>query len=154
MNRKSALLIVAGVVLFGIFKLMGTKRRHPSDSAARTAQTARNRRPFKNAVVELTFRSRSLNQGEEFLSATGRRTEYIDAAGGRRREDYESNVTSMRQSTSTARLTLIFDGTKLYIVRNKDAIRAGSVMDLREGYDYTVWQDALAEAFPAARNCG
>jgi hypothetical protein len=98
-------------------------------------------------VVELTFRSRSQNQGEEFLSATGRRVEYIDAAGGRRREDYERNVTTMRQATSTEGLTLIFDGAKLYIVRSRDGNRAGSVMDLREGYDYTVWEDAAAEAF-------
>lgn len=147
MSRKSTLLIIVGIVLTGIIKLVGTKRQHAPDGAAGTAETAGHRRPFRNALVELTFRSRSLNQGEEFLSATGRRIEYIDAARGRRREDYESRVTTMRQSTSAERLTLIFDGTKLYIVRNKDGNRAGSVMDLREGYDYTVWEDAAAEAF-------
>jgi hypothetical protein len=93
----------AGIVLIGIFKLVRTKRQHPSDSVAGTAPTPRDRRPFRNAVIELTFRSQSRNQGEEVLSATGRRTEYIDAAGGRRREDYESAVTTMRQSTSTER---------------------------------------------------
>jgi len=98
-------------------------------------------------VVELTLGSKSLNQGEEVLSATGRRIEYIDAVGGRRREDYESHVTTMRQATSTEGLTPIFDGRKLYIVRNKDGNRSASVMDLREGYDYTVWEDAAAEAF-------
>jgi len=147
MSRKRTLLIIAGIVLIGIIKLVGTKRQHAPDGAAGTAQTAGNRRPFRSAVVELTFGSRSMNQGEEFLGAAGRRMEYIDAVGGRRREDYESSVTAMRQSTSTERLTLIFDGTKLYIVRNKDGNRAGSIMDLREGYDYTVWEDAAAEAF-------
>lgn len=149
MSRNSTRLIIAAIVLIAIFKLVGTRRPHPSDGAAGSAQTTGgNRRPFKSAVVELTFGSRSLNQGQEVLSATGRRVEYIDAVGGRRREDYERTVTTMQQSTSTERLTLIFDGTKLYVVRNKDGTRAGSVMDLHEGYDHTVWEDALAEAFP------
>ena len=147
MNRKSTLLIIAGIMLIVIFKVVGAKRQHPSDSAAGTAPIARDRRPFRNAVVELTFGSKSLNQGEEVLSATGRRIEYIDAVGDRRREDYQSHVTTMRQATSTEGLTLIFDGRKLYIVRNKDGNRSASVMDLREGYDYTVWEDAAAEAF-------
>lgn len=148
MSRKSTLLIVAGIVLIGIFQLVGTKRPQPSEGAAGSAQTTGHRRPFKSAVVELTFGSRTLNQGQEVQSATGRRVEYIDAAGGRRREDYESTVTTMQQSISTEQLTLIFDGTKLYIVRNNNGTRAGSAMDLHEGYDYAVWEDALAEAFP------
>ncbi len=146
MSRKGTLLIIAGIMLIVIFKVVGAKRQDPSDAAG-TAHIAQARRPFRNAVVELTFGSRSLNQGEEVLSATGRRIEYIDAVGGRRREDYESHVTTMRQSTSTEGLTLIFDGRKLYIVRSKDGNRSASVMDLREGYDYTVWEDAAAEAF-------
>jgi len=151
MNRKGTLLIIVGIVLIaaaaGIFKLQRIKPQRPPDGAAGAAQTAANQLPFRNAVVELTFQSRSLDQREEVLSSTGRRIEYIAAAGGRRREDYERSVTVMRKSTSTEGLTLIFDGTKLYIVRNKDGNRAGSVMDLHEGYDYTVWEDAAAEAF-------
>lgn len=81
-------------VVAAIFQLQGTKRHHPSDGAAATAQTARDRYPFRSAVM-------------------GRRIECIDATGGRRREDYERSVTSMRQLTSTEGLTLIFDGTKL-----------------------------------------
>lgn len=84
MSRKGKLWIIAGVVLLavvsGIFTLQQTKRQ-PSDGAAGTTEATKDRRPFRNAVVELTFRSSSFNQGEEFLSATGRRIEYIDAAG-------------------------------------------------------------------------
>jgi hypothetical protein len=149
MNRKGPLLIIAGLALVAavasIFKLQATKRQHPSDSAAGTAQALGDRRPFRSAVVELTFRSKSLHEGEEYLSATGHRTEYIDAAGGRRREDYERIVTTMRQSTSTEALTLIFDGTNLYTVTSNNGTRAGHVTDLREGYDYTIWEDAAAE---------
>jgi hypothetical protein len=151
MSRKGTLLIIAGIVLIaavaGIVKLQGTKRQHPSDGAAGAAQTVADRRPFKNAVVELTFRSKSLHEGEEYISETGRGIEYIDAAGGRRRQDFEHTVTTLRQLTSTQRLTLIFDGTKLYIVTtSKDGQRAGRVTDLREGYDYTVWEDAFIES--------
>ncbi len=151
MNRTSTLSIIVAFVLIAVVARMcrppRATRLHPVDAAAGTAHTAGQRRPFSNAVVELTFRSRSLNQGQEVLSATGRRVEYIDAAGGRRREEYQNNVTTLGQGTSTERLTLIFDGTKLYILRTKDGTRTGSVMDLREGYDYTVWEDAAAEAF-------
>lgn len=144
MSRKGALLIIAAIVLIavvaGIVKLQGTKRQHASDGAAGTAQ-----RPFKTAVVELTFRSKSLHEGEGYLSDTGRGTEYIDAAGGRRRQDFERTITAMRQLTTTEGLTLIFDGTKLYIVTSKNGKRAGRVADLREGYDNTVWKDAAAE---------
>jgi hypothetical protein len=150
MSRKGALLIIAAIVLIavvaGIVKLQGTKRQRPSDGAAGTAQTAADRRPFRNAVVELTFRSKSLHEGEEYISETGRGIEYIDAVGGRRRQDFEHTVTTLRQLTSTQGLTLIFDGTELYIVTTgKDGQRAGRVTDLREGYDYTVWEDAAAE---------
>jgi hypothetical protein len=93
--------------------------------------------------VELTFGSKSLHDGEEYTSSTGRRIEYIDATGGRRREDYKRSVTAMRQLNTTEGLTLIFDGTKLYTVTSKVGKRAGRVTDPREGYDYTVWEDAL-----------
>ncbi|MGB2901673.1 MAG: hypothetical protein WBB89_20625 [Candidatus Acidiferrum sp.] len=149
MSRKGQLLIIAGIALVAavvwIFKLQATKQLHPFDSAAGTAQTQGDRRPFRSAVVELTFRSKSLHQGEEYLSETGHGIEYIDAAGGRRRQDFERTVTALRQLTSTEGLTLIFDGTKLYIVTSKDGKRAGRVTDLREGYDYTVWEDAFSE---------
>lgn len=60
MIRKSALLIVAGIVLIGIFKLVGTKRQHPSDGGAVTAQTAKSQRPFRDSRLfspptDLTF---------------------------------------------------------------------------------------------------
>jgi hypothetical protein len=148
MSRKGTLLIIAGIVLIAVIaaivKLQGTKRQHPSGSAG-AAQTAADRRPFRNAVVELTFRSKSLHQGEEYISETGRGIEYIDAAGGRRRQDFERTVTTLRQLTSTQGLILMFDGAKLYIVTSKDGQRTGRVTDLREGYDYTVWEDAAAE---------
>jgi hypothetical protein len=151
MSRKGTLLIIAGIALIaavaGIVKLRGTKRQRPFDGAGGTAQTAADSRPFRNAIVELTFRSKSLHQGEEYISETGHGIEYIDAAGGRRRQDFEHTVTTLRQLTSTQGLTLIFDGTKLYIVTtSKDGQRAGRVTDLREGYDYTVWEDAFIES--------
>lgn len=112
-----------------------------------TARKLGDRRPFRNAVVELTFRSRSLRDGQEILSATGHRTEYIDAADGRRREDYDNTITALQQPTSldTEALTMIFDGTKLYVIRSNADRKVGHVADLREGYDYTVWEDAAVE---------
>jgi hypothetical protein len=149
MSRKGTLLIIAVIMLIavvvGIVKLQGTKRQHPLDDAAGTAQTAGVRHPFRNAVVELTFRSKSLHNGEEYLSETGRGIEYIDAAGGHRRQDFEHTITTLRQSTSTEGLAMIFDGTNLYTVTNKGGNRAGRVSDLREGYDFTVWEDAFIE---------
>jgi hypothetical protein len=147
MERK--VLIIAGIALIavvtGIVALQRTKRHDPLDEGAGTAQRAGGGRPFRNAVVELTFRSKSLHEGEEYLSETGRGIEYIDATGGRRRQDYERSVTTLRQLTSTQGLTMIFDGTTLYTVTNKGGNRAGRVSDLREGYDYTVWEDAFIE---------
>jgi hypothetical protein len=105
------------------------------------AQTTPNH-PFRNAVLELTFRSRTITEGEEILSSTGRRTEYIDAANRRRREEYEIDITTMRQLHSSQRRTLIFDGRNLYIVASKDGNRAGRVTDLGQGFDYHVWEDA------------
>jgi hypothetical protein len=146
LSSKGTLLIIAGIVLIavvtGIVTLQGTKRQHPSDSAAGIPQTAEDRRPFRNAVVEVRFRSKSLHEGEEYLSETGRGIEYIDAAGGRRRQDFENTVTAMRQLTTTEGITLIFDGTKLYTLTSKNGNRAGRVTDLGEGYDYKVWEDA------------
>src|SRR5260370_34188716 len=104
MNRTSTLSIIVGFVLIAVvarmFRPSRATRLHPVDAAAGTAHTAGKRRPFSNAVGELTFRSRSLNQGQEFLSATGRRVEDSDAAGARRRDDYETNVTTLGQGTS------------------------------------------------------
>jgi len=149
MSRKGTLWIIAGIALVavvtGVIMLQGTKRQRPLEGAAGTTKTAEDRRPFRNAVVELTFRSKSLREGEEYLSETGRGSEYIDAVGGRRRQDYERTVTTLRQLTSTQGLTLIFDGTKLYMVTSKDGKRTGRVTDLHDGYDYTVWEDAFIE---------
>jgi hypothetical protein len=148
MGRK--VLVIAGIVLIALVAavatLQRTKRRSPLvEEGAGAAQTAGDRRPFRSVVVELTFRSKSVHQGEEYLIETGRGIEYIDAIGGRRRQDYEHTVTTLRQLTSTEGLTMIFDGTKLYMVSNKGGNRAGRVSDLRQGYDYTVWQDASIE---------
>lgn len=146
MSRKGPVLI-AGIALVvlcaGIWELQAMKRQAKPTAAADASSTQVKHNPFRSAVVELTFRSKSLHEGEEYISATGRRIEYIDALGGRRREDYERSVTTMRQLNSTEGFTLIFDGSKLYAVTNKDGKRAGRVMDLHEGYDYTVWEDAL-----------
>jgi len=95
--------------------------------------------------VELTFRSQSLHSGVEFLSETGHRTEYIDVTSGRRREDYSSNVTAMGQSTSIQSLVWIFDGTNFYVSVDKQGKRANRVMEIRVGYDYTIWGDAAVE---------
>jgi hypothetical protein len=139
--------LIAGIALVvicaGILGLRAMKRQATSAVDASSTQVKRN--PFQNAVVELKFSSRTLHNGEEVLSATGHRLEYIDATGGRRREDYERHVTTMRQLNSTEGLTLIFDGTSLYAVTSQHDTRVGRVTDLREGYDYTVWEDAAAE---------
>ena len=142
MSRKVTLSVIAVIVLMTLatwlFK-QGTKAERGR------AQTTANY-PFRNAVVELTFRSRTINQGgEELLSSSGRRTEYIDAAYRRRREDYEIDNTSIGKFHSTQSHTLIFDGRNVYMVTNEDGNRKGWVTDLGEGYDYHVWEDALVE---------
>ena len=148
-STKGLLLIIAGFALLAaggwILKLQATKQQKPIDSAPGTAQTQGVRPPFRNAVVELTFRSRSIQEGEEYLSSTGHRTEYIDVTGGRRREDYDKTTLALQKLTSTETLTLIFDGTKLYAIASKEGKQAGKVADLREGYDFTIWKDSAVE---------
>jgi len=152
MSRKGILVIIAGLVLVAgavwIFNLQASKGQRAFNNASGTARALKDRRPFRNAVVELTFRSRSLRDGQETMSATGHRTEYIDAAGGRRREDYDNTITALQTPTSldTETLTMIFDGTKLYVIGSiADGPKRGHVADLREGYDYSVWEDAAVE---------
>lgn len=133
MNRRAITAIVACILLLvvaGIFTIQRTKGRQ---------------RPFRTAVVELTFRGRSLNQGAEYLTETGRRIEYIDALNGRRREDLERNVTTLVQHASTDRFTLIFDGRKLYTVRNEGGNGVALVTDLGESFDSPVWLDTPME---------
>jgi hypothetical protein len=148
MNRKGMGLIVASILLMlvvaGIFKIRPTKGQQPPE-LRHAAQTARAQRPFRTAVVELTFRGRSLSQGEEYLSETGRRIEYIDARNNRRREDLERNVTTLGQQASTDRFTLIFDGRKLYTVRNEGGNGVALITDLGEGFDSPVWLDTPIE---------
>ena len=58
----------------------------------------------------------------------------------------------MRQLTSTEALTSIFDGSNLYAITEKDDQRVGHVIDMHEGYDYTIWRDsALANSTKRAR---
>jgi hypothetical protein len=138
MSRRGTLSVIAVIVVIALITWLfkpGTKAQ-----SARARTTANH--PFRNGVVELTFRSRTITLGEEMLSSTGRRTEYIDAANRRRREDYEIDITTMRQLHSIQRRTLIFDGRNLYIVREENGKRGGTVTDLGEGFDYHVWEDA------------
>jgi hypothetical protein len=148
MSRKGPVLI-AGIVLVvicaGIWGLRAMKRQAQPTPADDGSSTQVKRNPFRNAVVELKFSSRTVHNGEEIFSATGHRVEYIDVTSGRRREDYERHFTAMRQLNSTEGLTLLFDGTNLYTVTSQHGTRVGRVTDLREGYDYTVWEDAAAE---------
>jgi hypothetical protein len=150
MSRKGPILI-AGIALVvicgGIWGLQAMKRQPKPTAAAEASSTQAKRNPFRSAVVELKFWTRSLHNGEEYLSATGHRIEYIDVTGGRRREDYARNVTVLRQSTSVETLTRIFDGADFYIVTEKEGKRTGHVMEMREGYDYTIWEDAAVEKF-------
>jgi hypothetical protein len=150
MSRKGPVLI-AGIALVaicvGICGLQAMKRQPQPTAAADASSTQVQRNPFRSAVVELKFWSRSLNNGEEYLSATGHRIEYIDVTGGHRREDYARNLTVLRQSTKLETLTGIFDGADLYIVTEKEGKRTGQVMDMREGYDYTIWEDSAVEKF-------
>jgi len=144
MNHKAMGLIVACILLMvvvaGIFKIPRTKGQ-----SRNATQTARAQPPFHTAVVELTFRGRSLNQGEVYLTETGRRIEYIDAVNGRRREDVERDVTTLGQRASTDRYTLIFDGRKLYTVRDEGGNGVALVTDLGEGFASPVWPDAPME---------
>jgi hypothetical protein len=141
MSRKGPVLI-AGIALVvtcvGIWGLQAMKRQPKPTAAVDASSTQVKRNPFRSAVVELKFWSRSLHDGEEYLSATGDRIEYIDVIGGRRREDYGRNVTALRQSTTVETLTGIFDGADLYIVTEKEGKRTGRVMDMREGEDSAV----------------
>jgi hypothetical protein len=150
MSRKGPVLI-AGIALVvicvGIWGLQAMNRQ-PKPTPATGASSAQVKpNPFRSAVVELKFWSRSLHNGEEYLSATGHRIEYIDVTGGRRREDYARNVAVLGQSTSVETLTEIFDGANFYIATEKEGKRAGHVMDMREGYDYTIWEDSAVEKF-------
>lgn len=150
MSHKGPLLI-AGIALMaicaGIWGLQAIKRQPEPIAAASAASTQGQRTPFRSAVVELNFSNRSLHNGEEYLSATGHRIEYIDVSSGRRREDYGRNVTVLRQLTSVETLTEIFDGADFYIVTDKDGKRTGHVVDMRQGYDYTIWEDSAVEKF-------
>jgi hypothetical protein len=149
MSRKGPLLVIGItlVVCTGILGLLGMKRQPKPVAASGAAPTQAQRKPFRSAVVELNFSNRSLHNGEEYLSATGHRIEYIDVTGGRRREDYARNVTVVRQSTSVETLTGIFDRANFYIATEKEGKRTGHVMEMREGYDYTIWEDSAVEKF-------
>jgi hypothetical protein len=150
MSRKWPALI-AGIALVvicvGTWGLQAMKRQPKPLAASGAAPAQAQRNPFRSAVVELNFSNRSLHHGEEYLSATGHRIEYIDVTGGRRREDYGRNVTVLRQLNSVETLIGIFDGADFYIVTEKDGKRSGLVIDMREGFDYTVWEDAAVEKF-------
>ena len=148
MSRKGPLLIAGiGLVVIcaGIWGQQAMKRQPKSVAAASAASAQGQRSPFRSAVVELNFSNRSLHNGEEYLSATGHRIEYIDVSSRRRREDYGRNVTVLHQLTSVETLTGIFDGADFYIVTEKEGKRAGHVLNMREGYDYSVWEDSAAE---------
>jgi hypothetical protein len=148
MSRNGPVLI-AGIALVvisaGIWGMRAMKQQPKPTGADDASSTQVKRNPFRNAVVELKFSNRTVHNGEEVLNATGHRIEYIDVTGGHRREDYVRNVTVLRQLNSTEGLTLIFDGTNLYTVTSQHDTRVGRVTDLREGYDYTVWEDAAVE---------
>ena len=144
---RNGLLLIIGISLVACTAILGLQRmKRPKPIAADGSPPTQAQRPFRTAVVELEFRSHSQNNnGEEYLRATGHRTEYIDVTGGRRREDYVRNVTALGQLTSVETLTGIFDGASFYIVTEKDGKRAGHVLKMREGYDYTIWGDSAAE---------
>jgi hypothetical protein len=150
MSRKGPVLI-AGIALVvicvGIWGLQAMTRQPKPTAAADPPPAQVKRNPFRSAVVELKFWSRSLNHGEEYLSSTGHRIEHVDVTGGRRREDYARNVTVLGQSTSVETLTEIFDGANFYIATEKEGKRTGHVMDMHEGYDYTIWEDSAVEKF-------
>ena len=144
------LLLVAAVALVavcaGIFGLRAAKRPNPSDPSTDATQAQLNGKPFRSVVVELTFQSRSLDDGVETLSATGHRTEYIDAAGGRRREEYSSNDTIVGgQLPSQQSVTWTFDGTHFYLWIDKDGKRMNRMAEIHEKFGSPIWADAAVE---------
>jgi hypothetical protein len=149
MGRKRRTLIIAGlavVVCAGIFAVRMTKSQQPSGRVPGAPRAQEKRGPFRSAVVELTFQSRSLHDGVEFLGTTGHRTEYIDIAGGRRREDYSANETVMGgQSPSNPTMTWIFDGSNFYMMVDKDGRRVNRMAEMHGGFDYPIWADAMVE---------
>jgi len=149
MGRKATILIIVAVALVavsvGIFARQAAKWQHTSSAVTGSAQTQAKPNPFRSAVVELTFSSRSVHDGVEFLSAAGRRIEYIDVTGGRRREDYTSTDTAMSQLTTNTAVTWIFDGSHLYAMIDHNNKREGHVVEMREGYGGTIWGDAAVE---------
>jgi len=148
-DRKTTILVIAAIafvaVCVAVFAARAMRGQHASSAHVPLAQAQERRKPFRSAVVELTFSSRSVHDGVEFLSATGRRIEYIDATGGRRREDYTSTDTAMRQLTSNTAVTWIFDGSKLYAVSDHNNNRRARVVEFGEGYSGTIWADAAVE---------
>ena len=149
MNRLKPLFTIAGIAIAicaAIVALHVTKSQGPLDRSAEAAQAQAKRGPFRSVVVELTFQSRSTDNGEETLSATGHRTEYIDVAGGRRREEYSSNNTIVGgQLPSQQSVTWIFDGTHFYGWIDKDGKRTNRMADTLEKYDSPIWADAAVE---------
>ncbi len=150
MSRKGTLSIIAVIVVIALATRLFKPGTKPQPARAQTSANY----PFRNAVVELTFRSRTITQGEEVLSSTGRRTEYIDVANRRRREDSEIDTTTMRQLHSSESRMLIFDGRNLYIVRTENGSRAGTVTGLADGFDYHVWEDAPMQLIEELRQPG
>ncbi len=61
MSRKGPLLTIAGIALVavcaGVFGLRARKPQQPSARAADVAPAQAERKPFRSAVVELTFRT-------------------------------------------------------------------------------------------------
>lgn len=149
MSRKGLLLIAGitvAVVCAGVLGLRTMKGQLKEAALAGAAPTQGKRSPFRSAVVELTFQSRSTDDGVETLSATGRRTEYIDAAGGRRREEYSSNDAIVGgQLPSQQSVTWIFDGTRFYGWIDKNGKRINLTADIHEKYDAPIWADAAVE---------
>lgn len=135
--------ISVAVVCAALIGVRMTKSHPSSDQADGAAKMQGKQAPFRNVVVELTFQSRSLDDGVETLSATGHRTEYIDVAGGRRREDYSSNNTIMGgQLPSQQSLTWIFDGAHFYLMVDKGDKHVNRVAEIHEKFDSPIWADA------------
>jgi hypothetical protein len=150
MRRKWPLLTIAAIALVAVCAAIGrrvTKSPYAPDVAIDATQAPVKGKPFRSAVVELTFRSRSLHEGEETLSDTGHRIEYIDVTGGRRREDYDNSATTLHQFTSSEARTSIFDGRNYYVVTEKEGKRAGRVTEMPPGFDFPIWADSMLEEF-------
>src|SRR5215469_15014788 len=149
MGRKGPTLIIAGIAIVAVcattLRMRLAKPQRPSAEAADAGLAQGKRKPFRSAVVELTFRSQSLHGADEYLSERGHRTEYIDVAGGRRREDYDSNDTIIRQTTSSQTLTWIFHGSNVYSVTDKEGQRTAHVIEMQQGYDVPIWADSMME---------